>query len=281
SVDLYNYYYKQLGLNNPLYIQFFDYLKSLFDGSLGYSYHYESSVSELIGERIGATLQIAIPAVLISSIIALFLGTFSGYKKNSAIDSALSTSAILINSAPTFLVAMLLVITFAFSLGWFSYGGLNSIYVSGGALGYFFDRLNHLFLPIATLVIASTPSKFLMMRNITAQAVDEKYVTYAKMKGVSNYKICMRHIFKNIGAPFITTIGMSVGTVVSGSLVIENIFSINGMGKLISLSIGNLDYPSLQGCLFVTSVVIICAKILTDIACVFFDPRVRYGENYD
>lgn len=278
SLELYDYYFKQLGLDNPIYVQFFDYVKSLFNGSLGYSYHYNMTVSQLIGDKIGVTLQIALPAVIISSTIALFLGTYCGYKKNGVVDNVISTTAVLINAIPTFLIAMILVIVFAFTLSWFSYGGLNSIYVDGGFFAHAFDRIAHLFLPITCLVMASTPSKFIMMRNTTAQAIDEKYVLYAKLKGIKDSQIRRKHIFKNVGLPFITSVGMSVGTIVSGSLVIENIFSINGMGKLISTSISNLDYPALQGCLFVTSGVIIVAKILTDIACALFDPRVKYGE---
>ncbi len=279
--ELYDFYFHKLGLDLPLGQQFLMYLKDLFSGNLGYSYQYGDSVAKLIAERIPTTLQIALPSIFISSFLALWLGMNAGYKKNSFLDKTLTTTSIILNSVPTFFMALILMIVFSFKFRIFPFGGLNSIIIPESPIKAFGDRLLHLFLPILTLVIVSTPSKFLMMKNTTAIAMDEKYVLYAKSRGISNSKIKIKYIFRNICQPFITMVGMGFGRLFSGSLVIEMVFSIPGMGMLMSSSISKRDYAVLQGCLFLMAIMVIFANLITDIICILSDPKSLHGENYD
>ena len=271
------FYRQALHLDEPAFAQFGHYIHSLLDGTLGYSYKKEATVASLIGQRLGYTLQITLPAVILSTSIGLFWGLRCGYKKGGLADRLSTTLQIVVNTMPTFLIGLLLLILFCFQNRWFPYTGLNSREVLPGTAAYFWDRVWHLILPVLTLVIASTPSRYLLMRNTVWQVTEEKYVLYAKERGLSNHSILFRYIFKNIAQPFIAMVGMSVSTCIGGSIVIENIFSIDGMGSLLSEAVYTLDYPLMQGILFVTTGIMTMSIIVTDLICILIDPKVRIG----
>ena len=170
------------------------------------------------------------------------------------------------------------VIGFAFKNKWFPYAGLNSPDSVRGTFAYFIDRLHHLCLPVLTLTITTLPSRFLLMRNTARKIADEKYVLYAKARGLSDHKIKFSYMLKNIAQPFITMVGMSVSACIGGSLVVENVFSVKGMGKLLSEAVYTLDYPLMQGILFVTTGIMVLSIIITDIVCIIIDPKSRLGE---
>ena len=176
---------------------------------------------------------------------------------------------------PTFLIALIFMILFCFRQRWFPYAGLNSANTAPGTGAYWMDRIHHLFLPVLTLTVASAPSRYLLMRNTVSQVTEEKYVLYARERGLSDRKIQYSYIFKNIAQPFITMVGMSVSTCIGGSLVIENIFSIGGMGSLLSEAVYSLDYPLMQGILFVTTAIMTVSIVITDLICIWIDPKVR------
>ena len=271
------YYRQALHLDKPLFVQFGYYLRSLFDGTLGYSYKKEAPVSALIGQRLGYTLQITLPAVLLSTALGLLWGLHCGYKKGGVLDKLSTTFQIVVNTMPSFVIALVLMILFCFRQRWFPYTGLNSAGVSPGTAAYLWDRIRHLILPVLTLTIAAAPSRYLLMRNTVRQVTEEKYVLYAKERGLSNHKIKFGYILKNIAQPFITMVGMGVSTCIGGSLVVENIFSIGGMGRLLSDAVYTLDYPLMQGILFVTTAIMTVSIVVTDVICILIDPRVRLG----
>jgi peptide/nickel transport system permease protein len=272
------YYREALHLDKPVFVQFSYYLRSLLDGSLGYSYKKEAAVSALIGQRLGYTLQITLPAVVLSTTIGLFWGLHCGYKKGSVFDNLSTTFQIVVNTMPTFLIALVLMILFCFRNEWFPYKGLNSAGVPAGTATYLWDRVYHLILPVLTLTIASAPSRYLLMRNTVSQVTEEKYVLYAKERGLSDEKIKYIYVLKNIAHPFITMVGMSISICIGGSLVVENIFSIRGMGNLLSGAVYTLDYPLMQGILFVTTAIMTISIVTTDLICILIDPKVRLGE---
>ena len=271
------YYRQGLHLDEPVFAQFGHYLRSLFDGTLGYSYKKETTVSALIGQRLGYTLQITLPAVLLSTVIGLLWGLRCGYKKGSGFERISTTFQIIVNTMPTFLIALVLMILFCFRQRWFPYTGLNSAGVAPGTAAYLLDRIHHLILPVLTLTIAAAPSRYLLMRNTVSQVTEEKYVLYAKERGLTDHKIKFGYILKNIAQPFITMVGMSVSTCIGGSLVVENIFSIGGMGSLLSDAVYTLDYPLMQGILFVTTAVMTISIVVSDVICILIDPKVRFG----
>jgi peptide/nickel transport system permease protein len=277
GTEAYAVYAEKLGLDRPLPVQFAEYLGTIVSGDLGYSYHHNETVGRVIAARIPGTLQIALPAVILSSLAALFLGCFAGYRKGSLFDKAFSAALIVIHAVPGFLLAMVFVAFFAFRLRWFPLGSLNSAVIPGGFWGAFFDRAGHLFLPVLTMTVLAIPGKYMLLRNSVAAAAEEKYVIYARARGLSGREILFRHILKNVCSPFITMVGLNLGFVLSGSMVIENVFSIKGMGSLMYAAVSSRDFPILQGCLLISALLVIAAGILTDLANLILDPRVRYG----
>lgn len=273
----YEYYCNALHLNESWLVQFAYYLKSLVDGTLGYSFKKEATVALLIGERIGATLQITLPAVLISTGIGLVWGLHCGLHRDGILDKVSTTSLIVFNAVPTFVIGLALVIFCCFQHRWLPYTALNSAGIFPGTLAYFTDRLTHLVLPILTLVIGTLPSRFLLMRNTASRIADEKFILYAKQRGLTERKVQFSYGLKNIAQPFITMVGMSISTCIGGSAVVENIFSINGMGTLLTSAVYTLDYPLMQGILFVTTGIMVISIVATDVLCILIDPKVRFG----
>lgn len=272
------YYREALHLDESLPRQFGYYLRSLADGTLGYSYKKDAAVSQLISRRLGATLQIAVPAVVLSGAVGLFWGLYCGYHRGKAVDRLSTALQIVVNTAPAFLTGLLLMAAFCFRLRWLPYTGLSSPGAAAGSPGFVWDRLRHLLLPVLTLTIAAAPSRFLLVRNAAAREMDEKYVLYARQRGLSPRRIRLCYILKNIAQPFVHMVGLSVSTCIGGSLVVENIFSINGMGTLLSDAVYSLDYPLMQGVLFVTTAVMALAMAAADAVCLVIDPRVRLRE---
>ncbi len=270
------YYRNALHLNESPISQFGRYLASLADGTLGYSYKKEAVVSSLIRDRLGATLQITLPAWIFSTLGGLVLGLYCGYKKGSLSEKLTTSAMILLNTIPVFLIGLVMIIVFCFRVRWFPYTGLSSA-DPGTGVSWLSDRIRHLLLPVLTMTLAAAPSRCLLMRNTAAMAADEKYILYARERGLSERRIRYSYLLKNIAQPFITMTGMSVSTCVSGSLVVENIFSINGMGKLLTDAVYTLDYPLMQGILFVTTLIMVLSVIISDLICILIDPKVRLG----
>jgi len=277
----YEYYYNALHLNESLPVQFVYYLRSLADGTLGYSFKKDAVVSRLILERLGCTLQLTLPSVFLSTAIGLVWGLHCGYKKDGPADRLSTGALIVLNTVPLFLLGLVLIILFCFRNRWFPYTGLSSAHVPPGGAAWLRDRLWHLVLPVAALTAGALPSRYLLMRNTAAGVSGEKYILYARERGLSDRRIKYCYLLKNIAQPFITMVGMSVSTCIGGSLVIENIFSINGMGKLLTDAVYTLDYPLIQGILFVTTAIMAVSIVVTDIVCILIDPRVRWGDGVE
>lgn len=271
------YYKNALHLNENGFVQFRCYILSLLDGTLGYSFKKQAVVSDLILERLGYTLQITLPSVVLSTLIGLLWGLHCGYHKDGIGDRLSTTGLVVFNAIPSFLLGLVLIIFCCFRHKWFPYTGLNSADIPAGTAAYFWDRVYHLILPVLTLTAATVPSRYLLMRNTTRKIMDEKYILYARARGLSERTIKFSYVLKNIAQPFITMVGMSVSVCVGGSLVIENIFSIGGMGSLLTQAVYTLDYPLMQGILFVTTLIMVIAIVATDILCILIDPKIRLG----
>ena len=270
-----SYYEDALHLNKPLPTQFFYYLRSLLDGTLGYSYKKEAAVSALIGEKLGYTLQITVPAVLLSAGLGLAWGLRCGYRKDSFADRFSTTTLIVLNAVPTFLIGLGLMIVFCFQNRLLPYTGLNSPDAVRGTARYVFDRFLHLLLPVLTLTLAALPSRYLLVRNMAADVSDEKFILYARQRGLPDRVIRRSYLLQAIAQPFITMLGMSVSLCVGGSVVIEKIFSIGGMGALLTEAVYTLDYPLMQGILFVTTCIMVLSILVSDFFCLLIDPKRR------
>lgn len=274
SAEIYEYYYHALHLDQNVFMQFGYYIKDIFNGTLGYSFKSEAVVSTLIFEKIGYSLQITLPAILLSIAIGLVWGLHAGYKKDGVFDKISTTSMLVLNAMPTFMIALLLVIALCFESKLFPYAGLSSGDAQNAAQ-FFADRLYHLVLPIACVTLASLPSKYMLVRNTSAQFCNDKSVTYAKQRGLSTARIEYAYVFKNVAQPFVTMVGSAIGSCIAGSVVVENVFSINGVGTLLTNAVNTLDYPLVQGILFVTTTIMIICLVLSDLACMAISPKAR------
>lgn len=271
--EQYDQLYHDMGLDKPLGEQFASYIKGTFNGELGFSYHHGKDAADIIREKIPRTLQVALPAWLISAFLAYVLGLRAGFKKR----SLLSGGMVILDAVPSFLIAILLLIVFSFKLELLPFGALNSTIPPSTAGGRLLDRILHLILPVLTLVLATTPKKFLLMRNTAASAADLPYVAYAKSKGLRPGRIRRMHIFPNVSAPFISMLGTSFGHMIAGSIIVEKIFSIDGIGMLVNRAIADLDYPVLQASLLIIAVSVIVSNFIADVICALCDPRQRRG----
>ena len=271
---------EELGLNSPLLVQFGSYIKGIFTWDLGWSYHNKQAVSAMIGSRIGNTLQIAIPSIIIATILALVFGLKNGYHQKSG-DKTVNFFSIIMLSLPAFFIALILVYLLAFKLRWLPLGSLNSIVPPNNKFLWVLDRIYHLILPVTTVALSSFASKYIMMRNLTANEKNTPYIFYARAKGLTKNRILYKHILPNIAIPFITIVGMNFAFVLSGSMVVETIFSIQGMGALVYTAIQQMDFALMQGCLWISALCACIVCFVCDVICIVFDARLKERASYE
>ncbi|MEG0778234.1 MAG: ABC transporter permease [Oscillospiraceae bacterium] len=267
----------ELRLDNPLPVQFAAYLSNLLQGDWGFSYQNCQYVSTMLREAISCTLKLALPAIIISSCISVLLGCLAGYYKNSRYDNICTSALIVLYAVPGFLLGMVLLYVFSYKLKVFPLGGLYSNDISGGGGKHLFDLIRHLILPVLSLALSSITSKYLIIRSSVAKERDSKYVVYAKARGIGNRSILFKHIFKNSCQPFISVLGMNIGFIFAGSLVIETVFSLNGMGSLMYNATVNRDFVVVQGAFLLLSIIVILSNLAADIISIIIDPRIRKG----
>jgi peptide/nickel transport system permease protein len=262
----------QFGLDQPLHIQYVNYLRALARLDLGYSIHKNLSVMELVVGSLYWTLVLVFPSVVLGSFAALLLGSIAGFRSGSKTDYSLTALALFFYTCPPFLLAMVLLSVLAFQLDLFPLGNLTS----GGRWGleYVLDVAWHLFLPVLTLTLLGASHKFLVVRNTTAQVLEEQYVVAARAKGLSERSVLLWHVIRNVLPPFISMVALSFGFMVSGALIIEIVFSLNGMGTLIYDAVTARDYPVMQGCFLVLTVFVLAANLAADMLYGIADPRI-------
>ncbi|MBW2621971.1 MAG: ABC transporter permease [Deltaproteobacteria bacterium] len=266
---------QELGLDRSIWRQLASHLRSVMNGDLGYSYYYHRPVSSVVFQHVKPTLLLLLPSVVLSSIMAAFLGAVSGWRPGSKWDLIMTPAFLLIYALPLFLVAMVALEIFSFRLNLFPLGGLHSAVQGGGVWGSLADRAHHLALPLAVLSFSSTAIKYLVMRNSVAEDRFKDYVTYARVKGLKERRILFVHIFRNASLPLLSLVGLHFAFLLSGSLLVEIVFSINGMGSLIYEAAMNRDYPILQGCFLLLTAVVLLVNTLVDSLYEILDPRVR------
>lgn len=266
----------EFGLDKPLHIQYINYLRSLAVMDLGYSIHKRVRVNELMANRLFWTLLLVFPSVILGSLLALFLGSLAGFKCGSPTDLALTALSLLLFTCPTFLLAMLLLSVLAFHLGVFPMGNLTSGGMEG--MNYALDVAWHLFLPVVALSLMGASYKFPVVRNSTAKILEEQFIVAAKAKGLAERTILFKHVIKNVLPPFISMVALSFGFMVSSALIVEIVFSLNGMGTLIYDSVEARDYPVMQGCFLVLTICVLASNFAADMLYGITDPRIGSGE---
>ncbi len=271
--DLHRYY----GLDKPLHVQFVNYLISIKDNNLGYSIHKKLSVAELIEESFFWTLALLLPSTILGALFALIFGSIAGFKRGRIVDVLLSIIFLLIFTCPSFLFAILAISIFGFHLGWFPLSGFSS--GPSSAVNPVIDVIWHLALPILVLSLANAAYIFFIVRNSVVQTMGEYFVFVAKAKGLSERAIIFNHVLRNVLPPFLSVIALDLGFIVSGALIVEIVFSLNGMGSLIYDAMITRDFPVIQGVFVVITVFVLAANFLADLMYGMVDPRI--GDSLD
>ncbi len=267
---------EEYGLHQPLLKQYLDYWIDTASGRLGYSYHQRRPVTQLIKEHLGRTLIWTLPAFFISMLGSAFFGTMAGWKPGTIVDIALTTMAVILFAMPSFLLGMMALNLFGMHLDWLPSGGLfpTTEEIPRG-VGRFFQVLKHLVLPVTVLALTSSAAKFLVMRNAVVALRQDPHVFFVRARGLSKLRVLLVHVFYNACLPMLHLSALHLGFVISGAVLVEVVFSINGMGSLMLQGALHRDYPVLQGCFLVLALVVMALNVLIDWLSHCVDPRIR------
>jgi peptide/nickel transport system permease protein len=265
----------QLGLDQPWYLQFFTYAKGLIDGKLGTSFTYDQSVSSLIGQFVVPTLLLTGTAAVISLALGLWLGQKSAWLRGRPFDRIHTAVAIVLWSAPTFWLGLILLLLFAGTFQIFPSGGMTTVGAGYTGVRAVLDVADHMVLPVTTLVAVSYAQYLLVMRAALLEEMSSDYLTTARAKGLRDTIVRRYHAVPNALLPAVTLIFLQLGGLIAGAVTVETVFSWPGLGYLTYQALNGPDMPLLQGTFVVFSGIIIATNFLADIAYRFLDPRVR------
>ncbi len=266
------------GLDKPIPIQYLTYVRSCLRGDFGWSYQYNKPVFKIILFRLKWTLVLLLPAIILAAILGAYLGILAGWKKGQKVDLIFTPLLLFFYTVPTYCFGMLLLLIFAFYLDLFPLGGM----VSGGLSGpaRLVDIWRHMCLPLAVLVIHNGAYNYIIMRNAVAQVKTEEYVLTAFAKGLKERRVLFGHVFRNALPPLVTVVALDFGFLLAGALLVEVVFSWQGMGTLIYDAVVSRDYPMLQGCFLILTICVLLANFLADLTYALIDPRIKEGEAF-
>jgi peptide/nickel transport system permease protein len=271
---------KGLGLDKPLWEQYLVFLQRAVTGDLGKSFAYNVPAIQLILERMPATLELAVAAMLIAIVLGVPLGLWAGLKPNSIAGKTIMTGSILGFSLPTFWVGLMLIMVFSVYLGWLPSNGRGpTTDIMGIPVSFLsWDGLKHLILPATNLALFNLSLVIRLTRAGTREALLQDYVKFARAKGLSNTRVVGVHVLKNISIPIVTVIGLQFGALIAFAIVTETIFAWPGMGKLIIDSINVLDRPVIVAYLLIIVTLFIVINLAVDVLYSVLDPRVRLAD---
>ncbi|MGJ0352268.1 ABC transporter permease [Aliarcobacter cryaerophilus] len=260
------------GLDKPLYIQFFSWIYSILQLDFGISFTSGEKVKEEILSRIPITLTINIVSIILIFIISLYFGIKSAMKKNSIFDRFTNQLSLLSFSMPSFYLALVLVLVFSIKFELFPIAGLHSV-PNDGSLNYYLDFAWHLTLPIFIIVFGGIGSLILYIRALTIEILKSDYIFFARARGLDNKKILRYYILPNLYPPVITLLGLSLPGIIGGSVILETIFSIDGMGLLFYQSALSHDYPVIMGILIIGAFLTLIGNMFADLILLKLNPN--------
>jgi peptide/nickel transport system permease protein len=267
---------KVFGLDQPIYIQLLLYIKNILAGDLGFSFYYRQPVLSVILDRVPATLQLMLPALLFSAAIGILLGVLSARKPYSLADNTISVFSLFGYCVPAFWLGQMLMAAFAIELGWLPSQGMKTVGADLEGASLIVDRAAHLVLPFAALAIRHLAVNARMMRSSMLEVAYEDFVTVARAKGLNEKAVIARHMVPNALMPVVTIIGVDVGFLFTGSVLVETVFGWPGIGRLMYESIVKRDYPVLMGNFLITTALVVVVNLIVDLIYVWLDPRVKY-----
>lgn len=280
---------EEFHLNEPLHIQLWYFIRDAAKGDLGYSYVLKQPVTSLIGERLPATIELAVGALLFSLIVAFPIGVISAVKQNSWLDRISMSTAFLGISMPGFWLGIILILLFSVRLHWLPVQGRITL---GTGLeqrtGYFVldsiltgnmealkSSLLHLVLPSVTLGAPVAAVIARVLRSSMLETLRSDYVTLARSKGVAEWWVVIKHALRNAMIPTVTVVGLQVGILLGGNMVIETVFGWPGLGRMVVKAIFDRDFPLIQGAVMIYAFTFVMANLIVDVMYTYLNPRIR------
>lgn len=261
---------RELGLDRPVVVQYGSWWWDVVHGDLGRSILIQQPVASLILERLPTTIPLAMLSMLIAIVIAIPAGVLSAVRRNSWIDGLFSMLAFSGLSIPGFWLGVILILTFSLRLRWFPPGGYVSIVEDP------LDGFHHLVLPAIALGTTFAAALTRMIRSSMLEVLNRDYIRTARAKGQAERLVILRHALRNAMIPAVTIAGVQVGALLSGALVIEQVFALPGLGRLTVQAVLDRDFPLVQGCIIVIALIFVFANLITDLLYVYLDPRISY-----
>jgi len=264
---------RQFGLDQPVPIQYANWLGQVARGNLGYSFIHRRPVTVMIQERLWGTLQLSIPALILAVILGITVGVISGLRQYSLLDHTVSILSYGAWSLPNFYLGLILIYLFAVQLRWLPSAGMFAPNAEFDLL----DRLRHLILPILVLSVQFIGLFARQTRSAMLEIIGAEYVNTARAKGLRERVVTLRHMLPNALIPIITVIGMSFPLLITGAIITETVFAWSGMGALTMSAILSRDYPVLMGIIFVVGLGVLVLNLVIDVLYAVVDPRIRYS----
>lgn len=261
-----------LGLDRPVYVQYIRWLSGILRGDLGNSIFFHQPVTRVIASRAETSIFIALISMALIALIGIPIGVLSAVKYNSWVDQALSSLSMFFASVPTFWLGLNLMFIFAVMLRWFPSSGFPSVIESGN-----WGNLRYLILPCLTLAAPNSALIIRLTRSSMLDVIREDHVRTARAKGLPEWKIILKHVFRNALISIVSALGFTFVALVSGTVVTETVFSLPGIGRLVVESILRRDYPVIQGIILVIVLLYMLINLLVDLSYAFLDPRIKYS----
>ena len=268
------------GLDQPVVLQYFYWLKNVLVGDFGRSYLTGRPVLHEIGERIPATLLLMGTSMFLALVIAIPVGVISAVKKNSRFDKIFTFISFLGISIPSFWLALVLILVFSLTLGWFPAVGMtNPLLKDAPFLSRAGDVMWHLVLPVSALTFLSIAGLTRYQRAAVLEVLREDYIRTARAKGLPERVVLFKHALRNALLPLITILGLSLPELLSGAFIIETVFGWPGLGRLGVISVFQRNYPLIMGIVVLSSVLIVIGNLFADMGYALADPRIRYEKS--
>jgi len=258
-----------LGLNRPIYQQYFEYITKLFTFNFGDSLVKKVPIGSLISHHIRFTIELAIAGFMIAVLIGIPLGIIAAYKRNTKVDHFIRVVSLIFPSMPPFYVGIVFILLFTLIFPIFPSSG-------GGNLNDFYDRMYRLILPALSLGLFISGTLGRITRASMLDTINKDYVTVARSKGLDQIRTILKHVFRNALIPIVTTAGMLLAAILAGTVMTEMVFGRPGLGKLLVISVNSRDYPVIETILAIYALIIALSNLLVDIMYAYLDPRIRY-----
>ena len=260
-----------LGLDKPIYVQYFVWLGELLRGNMGYSLKTFQSVSSMIGTHLGPTLLLMGVSLVVSLIMAVPAGIYSAIHQYSKGDYTVVTLSFLGSSVPGFFLSLLLIFLFTVTLGWLPSSGMTTL----GTDGAFADVARHMVMPVLVLATSMAGTNIRYIRSAVLEILQQDYLRTARAKGIGRFMVINKHALRNALVPIVTVIGMQIPVLFGGAVIVEQLFSWPGLGLMTMSAISNRDYPVIMAVCLLSAIVVLAANLLTDILYALVDPTIQ------